>query len=93
MAFLLAALSRLVLRVKRLLLKFLHTIPGLDTSDPNKASIEQEYSAASGKRMLQFLSPVSLVLSKLMPCDISVKRSARMSYICDSACKRASNTF
>jgi hypothetical protein len=47
------------------IVEFLHTVPGLDTNDPNRASVEQNYVVPSGCRVLQFLSPVSLVLAKL----------------------------
>jgi hypothetical protein len=50
---------------QKTVVEFLHTIPGLDTNDPNRASVGQEYVVPSGKRILQFLSPVSLVLAKL----------------------------
>lgn len=50
---------------ERTIAEFLHTIPGLDTNDPDRASVGQEYAVPSGKRILQFLSPISLVLAKL----------------------------
>jgi hypothetical protein len=50
---------------ERTLAEFLHTIPGLDTNDPDRASVEQEFTVPAGSRTLQFLSPVSLVLAKL----------------------------
>lgn len=50
---------------QKTVVEFLHTIPGLDTNDPNRASVGQDYDVPSGRRVLQFLSPVSLVLAKL----------------------------
>ena len=45
--------------------EFLHTVPGLDTNDPDKASVEQEYRTESVQRVIQVLTPISLVLVKL----------------------------
>ena len=50
---------------EKTLAEFLHTIPGLDTNDPDKASVEQEYQAHSVRKIIQVLTPVSLVLVKL----------------------------
>ncbi len=47
------------------LVEFLHTVPGLDTNDPAKASVAQQYQANSIKRIISVLSPVSLVIAKL----------------------------
>ena len=55
----------LTINGEKTLVEFLHTVPGLDTHDPNRASVEQNYATQSGSRMLQFLSPVSLALAKL----------------------------
>jgi len=44
---------------------FLHTIPGLDVIDPDQASIKQQFSFNEGRRTLEVLSPISLVLAKL----------------------------
>lgn len=50
---------------EKTVVEFLHSIPGLDTNDPNRASVEQEYSSGQGNRVISILSPVSLVLTKL----------------------------
>jgi hypothetical protein len=55
----------LSIKGEKTLVEFLHTVPGLDTNDPDRASVEQDYAVPSGRRILQFLSPVSLVLVKL----------------------------
>ncbi len=47
------------------LAEFLHSIPGLDTPYPEKASVEQTYREHSTKKVIQVLTPVSLVLTKL----------------------------
>jgi hypothetical protein len=47
------------------LAEFLHFIPGLDTPYPEKASVEQTYREPSIEKVIQVLSPVSLVLTKL----------------------------
>jgi hypothetical protein len=47
------------------LAEFLHTIPGLDTNDPDQASVEQEYKSGPVHKLIQVLTPVSLVLCKL----------------------------
>src|SRR6266704_2226107 len=44
------------------LVEFLHTVPGLDTNDPVKASVDQQYEAKSVKKIIPVLSPVSLVI-------------------------------
>lgn len=53
------------LQGQKSLAEFLHTVPGLDTNDPNKASIGQEYDCGAVHKLIQVLSPVSLVLAKL----------------------------
>jgi hypothetical protein len=50
---------------KKTLVEFLHTVPGLDTNDPAKASVEQEYVAGSIRKTILVLSPISLTLAKL----------------------------
>jgi len=45
--------------------EFLHTVPGLDTNDPAKASVEQQYAAGSLRKTIPILSPVSSVIAKL----------------------------
>jgi len=47
------------------LAEFLHSIPGLDTPYPDKASVEQTYREQSTEKVIQVLTPVSLVLTKL----------------------------
>lgn len=43
----------------------LHTIPGLDVINPDKASVEQIFHVGSMEKIIQVLSPVSLVMAKL----------------------------
>jgi hypothetical protein len=50
---------------RKTLVEFLHTIPGLDTNDPDKASVKEGYPTGSVRKMLSVLTPVSLVLAKL----------------------------
>ena|SRR2546421_12181413 len=47
------------------LAEFLHTVPGLDTNDPAKASVEQQYAAGSVRKTIAILSPISSVIAKL----------------------------
>jgi hypothetical protein len=47
------------------LAEFLHFIPGLDTPYPEKAAVEQTYREPSIEKVIQVLTPVSLVLTKL----------------------------
>ena len=47
------------------LAEFLHSIPGLDTPYPEKASVEQTYREPSVEKVIRVLTPVSLVLTKL----------------------------
>lgn len=46
---------------KTSLVEIIHTVPGLDTNEPEQASVLEEFAG----RQLYVLSPVSLVLSKL----------------------------
>jgi hypothetical protein len=55
----------LTIHGKKTLVEFLHTVPGLDTNDPVKAAVKQQYRAKSLKRTIPVLSPVSLVMAKL----------------------------
>jgi hypothetical protein len=43
----------------------LHTIPGLDTVDADKASLRQELAAGQERIAIKVLSPVSMVCAKL----------------------------
>jgi hypothetical protein len=45
--------------------EFLHTVPGLDTNDPAKASVEQQYASGSVRKTIPILSPISSVIAKL----------------------------
>jgi len=45
--------------------EFLHTIPGLDTNNPDQACVGQELVIGGVRKRLQILTPVSLVLAKL----------------------------
>jgi hypothetical protein len=47
------------------LAEFLHTIPGLDTYDPERACFGQEYAAGSLTKTIQVLTPISLIYAKL----------------------------
>jgi len=55
----------LQLQGKRTIAEFLHTVPGLDTNNPEAASVEQELQIRGTSKRLQILSPVSLVLTKV----------------------------
>jgi hypothetical protein len=50
---------------ERTLAEFVHVIPGLDIPYPEKASVEQEFREQSVHKVIQVLTPVSLVLAKL----------------------------
>jgi len=50
---------------RRTLAEFLHSIPGLDTNDPEAASLEQEFQLSGGARTILVLTPVSLVFTKI----------------------------
>jgi hypothetical protein len=50
---------------KRSLAEFLHTVPGLDVVDPDRAAVEQDYRAKTVHRTIQVLTPVSLIFVKL----------------------------
>jgi hypothetical protein len=47
------------------LAEFLHTVPGLDTADPEAASVPQIYEANSVRKTILILTPVSLILAKV----------------------------
>lgn len=47
------------------LAEFLHTIPGMDTADPETASVPQTYEANGVRKSILVLTPVSLVLAKV----------------------------
>lgn len=55
----------ITVRGKHTLVEFLHTVPGLDTNNPDNACVEQEYGDKGIKKRLLILTPVSLVLAKL----------------------------
>jgi hypothetical protein len=54
-----------MIRGKKSVVEFLHTIPGLDTNSPDEACVEQTYPDKSIRKSILVLSPVSLVLTKL----------------------------
>ncbi len=45
--------------------EFLHSIPGLDVLNPEKASVEQDYRVGNVRKVISVLSPVSLVIAKI----------------------------
>jgi len=47
------------------MVEFLHTIPGLDTNNPDRACVEQDLVLGDVRKRLQVLTPISLVLAKL----------------------------
>ena len=47
------------------LVEFVSTVPGLDTFNPEKASVQQSFRSGGRHKKLLVLSPVSLVLAKL----------------------------
>ena len=56
----------MALRGFETLIEFIHTVPGLDTNNPDKACVEQEIKCEPGTiRRIPILTPVSLVLTKL----------------------------
>ena len=55
----------ITVRGKQTIVEFLHTVPGLDTNNPDHACVEQEYTDKALKKCLPILTPVSLVLTKL----------------------------
>ena len=55
----------LTIKGEQTLVEFISAVPGLDTFDPEKASVRQRFSAGKEPKWLQVLSPVSLVLAKL----------------------------
>ena len=60
-----AGAVELNIKGEKTLAEFLHSIPGLDTPYPEKASVTQTYRAKAVEKKFQALSPVSLVLTKL----------------------------
>jgi len=54
----------LTIGADRTVVEFLHSVPGLDTTDPAKACVEQEFSVRGVNRIILVLTPVSLVLAK-----------------------------
>jgi hypothetical protein len=55
----------MTIKGERTLVEFINAVPGLDTFDPEKASVRQRFSTGKHAKWLQVLSPVSLVLAKL----------------------------
>jgi len=55
----------LYIKEKESLAEFLHTIPGLDTHDPERASFGQNYASGAVVKTIQVLTPVSLIYAKL----------------------------
>jgi hypothetical protein len=49
----------------RSIAEFLHTVPGLDIVEPEKASINQDFSTSTFTRRIRVLTPVSLLPEKL----------------------------
>jgi hypothetical protein len=60
-----AGAVQMVIDGKKSVAEFLHTIPGLDIVDPEKAAIDQEFFTAQWKKSIQVLTPVSLLPEKL----------------------------
>jgi hypothetical protein len=56
---------QLIIKGKKSIAEFLHTIPGLDIPDSEKASVAQEFRAAGFNRTIRVLTPVSLIPEKL----------------------------
>ncbi|HEY3916020.1 MAG TPA: hypothetical protein VGN61_16150, partial [Verrucomicrobiae bacterium] len=56
---------QITIRDQQSVVEFLHTVPGLDTNNPDDACVEQIYLGKSVKKNILVLSPVSLVLAKL----------------------------
>ena len=50
---------------KSSLADFLHTIPGLEILDPEKAAAIQQYNSGGVNRVIRVLTPISLIMSKL----------------------------
>jgi hypothetical protein len=47
------------------MVEFINTVPGLDTFNPEKATLRQFFKTGAWQKELLILSPVSLVLAKL----------------------------
>ena len=50
---------------QRTLVEFLHTVPGLDTNNPENASVDQEMQVRGQPRRIRVLTPVSLIIAKI----------------------------
>lgn len=74
------------------LAEFLHSVPGLDTNDPEHASVWEDYVTAEGSRRTLFLSPISLVIAKLH-CLRHFKQEHRQDKRHLIACLQASRMF
>jgi len=55
----------IVIKDQESLAEFLHTIPGLDTADPESASVPQTYDANGVRKTILVLTPISMVLAKV----------------------------
>jgi hypothetical protein len=55
----------MTLKGEKTLVEFINTVPGLDTFNPEKASVRQLFTTGTRPKNLLVLSPVSLVLAKL----------------------------
>jgi hypothetical protein len=60
-----AGAVQLYIKEKESLAEFLHTIPGLDTHDPERSCFGQSYASGSVVKAIQVLTPISLVYAKL----------------------------
>lgn len=66
---------------QRTLVEFLHTVPGLDTNNPDTASIEEDMQVRAELRRIRVLTPVSLIIAKSITCGTSTKQVGGMSFI------------
>jgi hypothetical protein len=71
---------------------FLHTIPGLDTVDDDKASLRQELAAGQERIAIKILSPVSMVFVKLHALR-HFDQSGRNDLVHLRVCLKAANSF
>lgn len=55
----------LSLKGEKTLVEFIHTVPGIDTVNPEKACVLQTFSTGATEKKVLVLSPVSLILAKL----------------------------
>jgi hypothetical protein len=74
------------------LAEFLHTIPGLDTHDPERACFGQSYIAGSVNKTIQVLTPISLLYAKLH-CLRNFDQEGRQDELHLRVCLAASRFF